>query len=268
MSYVSLWVRYQCIQYVQRMWLCHKVTRLFAFNITTYHVQDAGITSLIARFMGPTWVPSGADRTQVGPMWAPWHGPHEPCYLGILSSSCDYFSYFVLTHTCSLRLFSHLNFHLWSFCFAGRSLLNLSFLELINLKVCLFTLNYKLKSHSVLHGILYTRISSSKWICFVNPSSEITSENLKQCYLMTIHGFNQLPLMGECCSSQLSTVLSYIVSLLLPTDAWYRQIKQRSNYLLPSAIAQHVDGMWMQSHVPFLSLAESGHSQWEKRLLM
>ena len=33
-------------------------------------------TSLIARFMGPTWGPTGADRTQVGPMLA-----HEPCYL-------------------------------------------------------------------------------------------------------------------------------------------------------------------------------------------
>ena len=28
--------------------------------------------SLIARFMGPTWGPSGAERTQVGPMLAPW----------------------------------------------------------------------------------------------------------------------------------------------------------------------------------------------------
>ena len=26
----------------------------------------------ITRFMGPTWGPSGADRTQVGPMLAPW----------------------------------------------------------------------------------------------------------------------------------------------------------------------------------------------------
>ena len=30
------------------------------------------VPSLIARFMGPTWGPSGADRTQVGPMLAPW----------------------------------------------------------------------------------------------------------------------------------------------------------------------------------------------------
>ena len=28
--------------------------------------------SLIARFMGPAWGPSGADRAQVGPMLAPW----------------------------------------------------------------------------------------------------------------------------------------------------------------------------------------------------
>ena len=26
---------------------------------------------LVARFMGPTWGPHGADRTQVGPMLAP-----------------------------------------------------------------------------------------------------------------------------------------------------------------------------------------------------
>ena len=32
--------------------------------------------SLIARFMGPTWGPSVADRTQVGPCW-----PRELCYL-------------------------------------------------------------------------------------------------------------------------------------------------------------------------------------------
>ena len=29
-------------------------------------------TALIKRFMGPTWGPSGADRTQLGPMLAPW----------------------------------------------------------------------------------------------------------------------------------------------------------------------------------------------------
>ena len=34
-------------------------------------------TTQIARFMGPTWDPPGANRTQVGPCW-----PHEPCYQG------------------------------------------------------------------------------------------------------------------------------------------------------------------------------------------
>ena len=29
-------------------------------------------TSLMARFMGPIWGPSGANRTQMGPMFAPW----------------------------------------------------------------------------------------------------------------------------------------------------------------------------------------------------
>ena len=40
-------------------------------------MPEAGIkgrdkSSLIARFMGQTWGPSGADRTQVGPMLVPW----------------------------------------------------------------------------------------------------------------------------------------------------------------------------------------------------
>ena len=34
--------------------------------------QVSDETTLIARFMGPTWGPSGADRTQMGPMLAPW----------------------------------------------------------------------------------------------------------------------------------------------------------------------------------------------------
>ena len=35
-------------------------------------VHNSRNVPLIARFMGPTWGPSGADRTQVGPMLAPW----------------------------------------------------------------------------------------------------------------------------------------------------------------------------------------------------
>ena len=41
------------------------------------------VHTLIARFMGPAWGPSGTDRTHVGPMlvqWTCW--PNDLCYLG------------------------------------------------------------------------------------------------------------------------------------------------------------------------------------------
>ena len=47
------------------------------FGITIVVLVFTGAwISLIARFMGPTWGPSGTDRTQVGPCW-----PHGLCYL-------------------------------------------------------------------------------------------------------------------------------------------------------------------------------------------
>ena len=49
------------------------------------------LTSLLARFMGPTWGPSGADRTQVGPMLAPWILPSG---LVICNHSYGQISYF------------------------------------------------------------------------------------------------------------------------------------------------------------------------------
>ena len=43
------------------------------FNeIIHFHSRNFWKCPLIARFMGPTWGPSGADMTQVGPRWAPW----------------------------------------------------------------------------------------------------------------------------------------------------------------------------------------------------
>ena len=39
---------------------------------TPNYVIIKRVPSLIARFMGPTWGPPGADRTQVGPVLAPW----------------------------------------------------------------------------------------------------------------------------------------------------------------------------------------------------
>ena len=36
------------------------------------YMNTTDLAALIARFMRPTWGPPGADRTQVGPMLAPW----------------------------------------------------------------------------------------------------------------------------------------------------------------------------------------------------
>ena len=57
-----------------------------------------GDQSLISRIMGPTWGPSGADRTHVGPMWAPWTWlsgmicfcdfMHEIIYILLEASDC------------------------------------------------------------------------------------------------------------------------------------------------------------------------------------
>ena len=62
------------------------IMKVFVPGVLVYvHSEDTqtiaghstGKHTLIARFMGPTWGQSGADRTQVGPYW-----PHELCYLG------------------------------------------------------------------------------------------------------------------------------------------------------------------------------------------
>ena len=47
-------------------------SRTYVFLWIVKHWLRPGKPTLMARFMGPTWGPSGADRTQVGPMLAPW----------------------------------------------------------------------------------------------------------------------------------------------------------------------------------------------------
>ena len=41
-------------------------------NWVTFYLCQCCTATLITRFIGPTWGPSGADRTQVGPILAPW----------------------------------------------------------------------------------------------------------------------------------------------------------------------------------------------------
>ena len=43
------------------------VQYIFSWHLEILYQQDPD-----RKFMGPTWGPSGADRTQVGPMLAPW----------------------------------------------------------------------------------------------------------------------------------------------------------------------------------------------------
>ena len=59
-----------------------------------------GLT-LIARFMGPTWGPPAADRTQVGPIL-----PREPCSLGRLSDN-RYFWFCNLATSNSIHVYLH-----------------------------------------------------------------------------------------------------------------------------------------------------------------
>ena len=56
-----------------RVWLCGIVLGLSVIlMLVDVHLMRKLVSTLIARFMGPIWDPSGADKTQVGPMLAPW----------------------------------------------------------------------------------------------------------------------------------------------------------------------------------------------------
>ena len=55
-------------------WRKSELRFCFRYTYQVHHIvfSFSHCTTLIARFMGPTWGPSGSDRTQVGPMLAPW----------------------------------------------------------------------------------------------------------------------------------------------------------------------------------------------------
>ena len=54
-------------------------------------------TPWIARFMGPTWGPYGADRTQVGPMLVPWTLLSGTRQMGRLDGGWEFSSIFSIT---------------------------------------------------------------------------------------------------------------------------------------------------------------------------
>ena len=55
------------IIHVRKNMFQHGIILVTRFSVVSFLKE----ISLIARFMGPTWVSSAADRTQVGPMLVP-----------------------------------------------------------------------------------------------------------------------------------------------------------------------------------------------------
>ena len=53
------------------LWTENKLPELLTTDASHQIIKKNLVSTLVARLMGPTWGPSGADRTQVGPMLAP-----------------------------------------------------------------------------------------------------------------------------------------------------------------------------------------------------
>ena len=75
---------------------------------------------LIARLMGPTWGPSGADRTQVAPCW-----PHELCYLELIGiiAMCHQATSHYLIQQIFVKLSQFWSIKLWSILYQHSTLL-------------------------------------------------------------------------------------------------------------------------------------------------
>ena len=69
--WASMWACIACVHVCLRVHTCVHMCTVSTFVC-------AHVSTLKARFMGPTWGPAEADRTQLGPMLDPW-----TCYLGI-----------------------------------------------------------------------------------------------------------------------------------------------------------------------------------------
>ena len=65
------WVTHSSFNYQMVMQVHNFIYEAYLGSIQCQYIINV-CASLIARFMGPTWGPPGADRTQIGPMLAPW----------------------------------------------------------------------------------------------------------------------------------------------------------------------------------------------------
>ena len=75
-----------------------------------YHFVAA---TLIARFMGPTWGPSGADRAQVGPILAPWTLLSENVHASLLQNNALWDIWLMHCGICEMDLFACLQYWAW-----------------------------------------------------------------------------------------------------------------------------------------------------------
>ena len=142
-------------------------------------------TTLISRFMGPTWGPSGANRTQVGPMLAP-QPPRT-------ANSCKAISYKVCCH-CREECFtvpSHWCVLYWT----GQGTIKIILVEIVHQSLCItfFVVNiltctyhsnislnkiFQLKFNSLAPGTCGSDFRSViseciLWIKFMSTSCEI-----------------------------------------------------------------------------------------------
>ena len=68
LSAITWTYRTEVVNQTLRVVRCHNTS--FVHGLAWARLLE--VSSLIAMFMGPTWGPSGAERTQVGPLLAPW----------------------------------------------------------------------------------------------------------------------------------------------------------------------------------------------------
>ena len=115
---------------IHQQWF-RKCLSVEQFTDAIHRHQATVRTTLIARFMGPTWGPSGADRTQVGPMLAPWTLLSGQCWNIVDLTIRNKFQWNLHRNSCIFNLFEKLFVVWWPFCLG----INVSMFDL--------TTNYK-----------------------------------------------------------------------------------------------------------------------------
>ena len=108
-NWCIIWKMKIGIFYASRQGVWSLVYDLIAINLLTKGGPSAKMclhwgkmkTTQVARLMGPTWGQSGTDRTQVGPMLAPWI---------LLSGNWHWFHVLIIQSTNRIRLILYITY--------------------------------------------------------------------------------------------------------------------------------------------------------------